>query len=275
MERALEMRAMLTSSSAAAQSEASEAAAQQPTGFGTLRGRFVFEGPIPARTPLRVDKDIEICAPGGATVYSQALVIDEATKGIKDVVLFADKVPEAWCHESARPGAVTEPFVFDQKDCVFLTHVSAFQVAQPMQILNSDSVGHNTNMKPAKNPPLNALIPREGVTYQPRTAESQPFEANCSIHPWMSAWVLIRDNGYFAVSQPDGSFEIANLPAGVPIELKVWQEKAKSRFLGAVTLDEGEGAKQVTWKRGSYVVTLEPDEQREIVVTLGPDAFGS
>lgn len=254
------------------ESAADAPAAQQPTGFATVRGRFLLEGAIPARVALNIDKETEICAPGGKTVYSESLVVDEATQGIRDVVLFADKVPAEWCHESAKPGSKTDPFVFDQKECVFLTHMAALQVSQPLKILNSDNTGHNTNMKPTKNPPMNALIPREGVVWQPKAAESQPFEANCSIHPWMSAWVLVRDNGYFAVTKPDGSFEIANLPAGVPVELKVWQEKSK--FLGSVKLDEGSGEKPVTWKRGSYMVTLQPDEQREIVVKVPASAFG-
>jgi uncharacterized protein (DUF2141 family) len=36
----------------------------------------------------------------------------------------------------------------------------------------------------------------------------------CNQHPWMRAYVNVMTNPYFAVSKPDGSFEIKNLPPG-------------------------------------------------------------
>ena len=42
----------------------------------------------------------------------------------------------------------------------------------------------------------------------------------------MKAYMLPRENGYFAVSADDGSFEIANLPAGEELEIQVWHESA-------------------------------------------------
>ena len=53
---------------------------------------------------------------------------------------------------------------------------------------------------------------------------------------------------YFAVTGKDGSFEIANLPAGEPIELQVWHEKA------------GSGMNAKPWTKGRYKVTLAADK---------------
>jgi hypothetical protein len=36
----------------------------------------------------------------------------------------------------------------------------------------------------------------------------------CDVHPWMFAWVSVFDHPYFAISGKDGSFKIANVPAG-------------------------------------------------------------
>ncbi len=36
----------------------------------------------------------------------------------------------------------------------------------------------------------------------------------CDVHPWMFAYVTVADSPYFAVSAKDGTFKIANVPAG-------------------------------------------------------------
>jgi predicted small lipoprotein YifL len=236
------------------------AAAQQPTGWATLRGNFVLAGTAPPRQPLNVNKETEVCAPGGIQVLSEQLVVGSSGE-IKDVVVYlTSKIPddEPWTHPTAKPGN-TEPVVFDQKECIFLTHVLAMQVSQPLRILNSDPIGHNTNLSPRSNPGFNQIIPSgtPGVTYQPTSEESAPFPVACSIHPWMGAQMLIRKNGYFAVTAEDGSFEIPNLPAGVELEFRVWQEKTK--FVQDVTVN-GEATK---WNKGRFVLTLDPADQSQ------------
>jgi hypothetical protein len=45
----------------------------------------------------------------------------------------------------------------------------------------------------------------------------------CDIHAWMSGYVGIVDNPYYAVSAADGSFTITNVPTGMQT-LNVWHE---------------------------------------------------
>ena len=132
----------------------------------------------------------------------------------------------------------------------FLSHVAAMRVGQALMIKNSDPVGHNTKISSKKNPPFNQIIPQGGTTlYKPTKAEnSGPVPVSCSIHPWMSSFLLIHENGYLAVSKDDGSFEIPNLPAGVELEFRVWQEK-----LGF--FNDIEIAGQPV-KKGRFVMTL-------------------
>ena len=236
--------------------------AVSPTGFATLRGTFKLEGEPPTLPVVNVDKDTNICAPGGKTVYDQDFVFDPSTKGIANIVIYAEKVPEAWIHDDAQAGKTNE-VKFDQKECVFLTRMVAIQTTQKLRALNSDPVGHN--LKVAS---FNQTIPSGGyAVYQPLKQERSPVEMNCSIHPWMKAWMLTRDNSYFAVTKPDGSFEIPNLPAGVKLEFKVWQERSK--FVTEATVNN----EKTKWSKGRMSITLQPGQDADMNVVLDASLF--
>lgn len=262
------IRAGLVSSGAGGSSAAGGAAEpeQQPTGWATLQGRFTLAGTAPQPQPLNVNKETDVCAPGGVQVLSEELVIGSNNE-IKDVIVYlTSKIPddEPWTHPAAKPGSKTEPVIYDQKQCIFLTHVLAMQASQPLRILNSDPVGHNTNLSPKSNPGFNQIIPSgtPGVVYQPTSEENAPFPVACSIHPWMGAHIIIRKNGYFAVTAEDGSFEIPNLPAGVELEFRAWQAKAK--FVQNVTVN-GAATK---WGKGRFSLTLDPADQSQNELTV-------
>ncbi|HEY2411899.1 MAG TPA: hypothetical protein VGI40_06640 [Pirellulaceae bacterium] len=258
----------------ATETAATATAVAEPTGWATIKGTFKLEGTPPARTPLAITKDHEICAPGGKPVLTEELVVDSATQGIKDVVIYLaspGKFPVGdakWEHPDYAATA-TATFDYDQKNCVFLTHTFAMRSKQKAKVINSDPVGHNTNIQgTGKAAQINATIPSgSSTTYEPGGESPEPFSVSCAIHPWMSARMIVRDSPYFAVTKPDGSFEIANIPAGVPLEFRVWQEKGK--FLQDVKVD----GKVEKWSKGRLKLTLQPGEQKEMEVVVDAATF--
>ena len=40
------------------------------------------------------------------------------------------------------------------------------------------------------------------------------LHVKCDVHPWMSSYIGVFENPFFAVSGEDGSFEIKGVPAG-------------------------------------------------------------
>jgi hypothetical protein len=46
----------------------------------------------------------------------------------------------------------------------------------------------------------------------------------CDVHGWMQAWGGIVAHPFFAVTKPDGSFEIKGLPAGT-FTIETWHEQ--------------------------------------------------
>ena len=47
----------------------------------------------------------------------------------------------------------------------------------------------------------------------------------CNIHPWMDAYVWVFNHPYAAVTKPDGTYEIKNVPAGAKVHITAWHEK--------------------------------------------------
>jgi hypothetical protein len=267
LESAKAIRAALTAGSSVADEQA-EAAASTGTGWATLRGQFVYDGTPPAMPAYNVTKEHEICAPGGQAPPMETLVVDSGSGGIRDVAIFLREASRV--HESAQ--AKTEPAVFDQKACVFLTHVLPVTVGQPIDIKNSDPTGHNTKIEGRANK-FNQTIPSgASIPFVPQREESTPVPITCSIHPWMSAYLLPRKDGYSAVTDAEGRFEIANLPAGEPLEIQVWHERGAAAGNGLVGTTPD--APDLKWdKRGRVAVTLQPDEVKEIKIVVPPGAF--
>ncbi|HJQ80168.1 MAG TPA: hypothetical protein VJ828_09445 [Lacipirellulaceae bacterium] len=266
IESAKAIRKVLAAGSAGGEETA--VAASTGTGWATLRGQFVYDGTPPQRQPYNVTKEHNICAPGGQAPLQEKLVVDQDSGGIQNVAIYLREASRV--HDSAQPK--TESVEFDQKECVFLTHVMPISVGQPIQIKNSDSTGHNTKIEGRANT-FNQTIPAGGsIPFTPQREETAPAPVSCSIHPWMSAYLFPRKNGYVAVTDAEGHFEIANLPAGEPLELQVWHESGAAPGLGLVGATPD--APDVKWSnRGRVSITLQPGEEKDIKVVVPPGAF--
>ncbi|MBM4022544.1 MAG: hypothetical protein FJ284_09965 [Planctomycetes bacterium] len=224
-------------------------AASTGSGWGSLKGRFVFGGTPGERQVLVVDKDMEVCGKAGMKLFDQSLRVDASSKGLADVVVFVRKSTRV------KNPVPAEPLRFDQKSCEFLSPVFAARVGQPVDVRNSDPIGHNTNISGSS---FNQLIPAgEGTVYLPTGETGMPISVTCNIHPWMKAYAVFRKDGYAAVSATDGSFEIADLPAGEPLEFQVWHARAAS----GLKLDRPE----LKWSaKGRFQTTIEADESKDL-----------
>ncbi len=227
-------------------------------GWGTLKGRVVFGGTPPAIKILqekgKAAKDPNICAVD-APIMSERLVVDSATKGVKNVLVYLAH-PTA-INEAAKTSAKAARVVFDQRKCLFEPHVLGVMAGVVIDIRSNDAANHNVNAK-LKFSSFNQIIAQgQSFKFTPTSAERLPGLVVCDIHPWMSAWWMILDHPYFAVTDAKGAFEIMNAPAGTQ-KLVVWQEAA-----GFVTAPAGD---DIVVKAGEAVVkdlTIDPGKIRQ------------
>jgi hypothetical protein len=197
-------------------------------------------------------------------LFDRSLLVDPASKGLANVVVFARKTTRV-----KNPVSDT-PLVFDQKNCEFLSPVFAARVGQPVDVRNSDPIGHNTNIAGSS---FNQLIPAgAGTVYKPDSETGMPTMVTCNIHPWMKAYCVFRKDGYVAVTAADGTFTIADLPAGEMLEFQVWHERSSGPS-GAVGLPKPE----LKWTpKGRFQIRLEADEVKDLgTLEVPAGALGS
>ncbi|GAB61126.1 conserved hypothetical protein [Candidatus Jettenia caeni] len=184
------------------------------TDGGVIVGTVKFDGDIPAAKALKVDKDEQTC--GHDNKQSEELVINGESKGIKNVVVSLVDI-------AAGKKAEVTTAVLDQKECLFIPHVLAVSVGSSVDLLNSDNVMHNLHSWSIKNPGFN-----EGVSGGGKMTKKfdipEMVKITCDVHKWMSAFIVVKANPYFAVTDENGSFKIENIPAG-SYKIEAWQEK--------------------------------------------------
>jgi plastocyanin len=200
-------------------------------GWGTLKGQITFDSNPPAPKELvekgKAPKDPQLCAKD-EPIKSQRLVVDAATKGVKNVLVYIPK-PTA-VNPEAKDAASKAEIVFDQEKCVFEPHVLAVMTGATITLKNSDPVNHNINSKLVNNATNPNIPPNATQPFATQAAERKPGEVVCDIHNWMKAYWMVTDSPYFAVTDAKGNFEIKNVPAGTQ-KVVVWQEAVKGGFV--------------------------------------------
>ena len=172
-----------------------------------------------------------------------------ADGGLANVVIYLrSKVDEV--HESYDASADAEVELAN-KNCRFVPHIVLIRLSQTLLVTSYDPKGHNTNCQPLADEGFNPTVTIDSpYRHQFMRRQNIPVPTNCNIHPWMGCHVLIRDNPYMAVTGPDGTFTIKNLPAG-KWEFQAWHEKSGYLAVG-------------DWTRGRFEHGVQPDESNDL-----------
>ena len=197
--------------------------------WGTVSGKIVLKGDVPSPVLLHAKgadiKDKEVCA--ALDTYKDDLVINADTKGIANVFVYLAKAPKSIHQEAGKPAPKV---IFDQKNCLFIPHTLVVQAGQTVEVLNSDTIAHNTHTYPLRNQAVNVLVAPDtkagsGTDVATTTRETLPHQVKCDYHPWMMAYWLVVDHPYAAATDAEGNFKIENLPVGTH-ECRIWHERA-------------------------------------------------
>ena len=203
------------------------------SGTAALVGVVRFNGDPPKRRPINFGPEKK-CHEGheGSPPMEETLVVSPDRTIQWVTVRIAGKVPGTFAPPS-------KPAVLDQKGCIFLPHVLPVMAGQTIEVRNSDPVLHNVRCEATLNPSFNRNLPKPGdaMTVKFDTPE-MGLKLKCDVHFWMAGLIHVLPHPFFAVTGPDGTFAINNLPPGTH-KLEAWHEKL-GKLTQEVTVKEGE-----------------------------------
>jgi plastocyanin len=189
-----------------------------PGTAGLLKGTVRFTGKRPPRKTIDMSNDPACAEAHHGKVYDESVVVNP-NGTLANVFIYIKSGLEGKQFEV--PAA---PVVFDQRGCWFQPRVLGVQTGQTLQITNSDPVTHNIHPLAQINREWNhSQGPGEAPLTRKFPRQEVMIRVKCNIHSWMRAYIGAVDHPYFAVTGPDGAFEIPNVPPGDYV-IEAWQE---------------------------------------------------
>ena len=194
------------------------AAAAQAAGRGAIKGHVRLMGKLPGNPIIRMGKDPMCNKINAGKRVIQETVVASADGGLANVfVHLQGSFPQT--------PVPTTPVSIDQHGCIYGPRVVGARVGQMLQVRNSDPLLHNVHSMSARGNGFNVGQPLAGMVQQFRLKDEEiMLRLKCDVHSWMTAFVGVVSNPYFAVSHDAGIFEIDNVPAGT-YTIQAWHEQ--------------------------------------------------
>jgi hypothetical protein len=216
--------------------------AVDPATAGTITGRVLVGGTLPADHVVRIDGDPACVALNGRPDRPLGAVVPGDAGTLQNVFVYVKETMSG-----RRLPAPKTPAVLDQQKCAYIPRVVGVQVDQALAIRNSDALMHNIRSESEINQPFNFSQPVAGITTERRFATREVMVLlKCDVHAWMRAYVGVLDHPFFAVTGQAGTFALSGVPPG-SYTIEAWHE---------------------TLGTASTQVTLAASDAREITLTF-------
>jgi hypothetical protein len=183
------------------------------TNGGTIRG--AVKAPktgLIKPPPLKISKFKEFCK----NVPNETWVVGPGS-GVRYAVVTLEGVTRG---KPLEREAVHE---LDNVDCRFVPHVQTASVGQFLLVKNSDPILHAAHAVFSDGQPQFNVGLYPGKIVRKPLVSPGVAKIICEVHPWMSAYVVVTDHPYHAVTDLYGEYEIRDIPPGT-YRLKAWHE---------------------------------------------------
>ena len=150
------------------------------------------------------------------------IVKDIKGKPVADAVVYATYVSGQENEDNPPPQTT-----IDQIDKEFVNYVTAVKVGTAVFFPNNDNIRHHVySFSPSKTFEI-PLYPQGAGPSSPIIFDKPgAVVLGCNIHDWMKAYVYVVATPYFAVTDKQGTINIANLPSG-EYNVQVWHPRMK------------------------------------------------
>jgi plastocyanin len=182
------------------------------TNGATIRGSIKVQGQLPKLPPLQISKYKEVCR----DVPNETLIVGPG-QGLRYAVVTLEGIDK---------GKAVEREVqheLDNVKCRFAPHVQAASVGQFVLLKNTDSILHTAHAYFASGQPHFNVGLYPGRTSRKPLVTPGVVKVLCEVHPWMSAYLIVTEHPYHAVTDVYGEYLISDVPAG-NYRLRAWHE---------------------------------------------------
>jgi len=190
------------------------------SGNAVVRGKILFSGTAPQMKEI----PNQPCHDGAPTLTEETVLVGE-NGGLKNVLVTIEGIGPSITKNA--------PPVLDQVHCRYVPHLIGLTVGQELTIRSSDATPHNVHIADL----MNFALTRSGEEKKVSFRSAGVLAVKCDVHPWMSAYIAVVENPFFAITRDDGSFEIKNVPAG-SYKLAAWHEQYGRREQSITCSDE-------------------------------------
>ncbi len=146
-----------------------------PAGTATVTGKVTYTGTPPKMKPIDMSKE-PVCAKEHNPPDKTQTVVTGDTDALKWVVVYIS----AGDHGGSTP---TQPVRFDQKGCMYMPHILAMQVDQPLRFI--PTIRWLTIFTPCRNRTRNGTNPSRQVRLpsRPNGTSRNSFRSNAIFIP--------------------------------------------------------------------------------------------
>jgi plastocyanin len=177
-------------------------------------------------------------------IIAHAGVVGGAGGTISGTVKMAGtNAANALVYIEAAPGTFPPggPVEMDQRGLKFVPRVLPIVAGTTVKFLNNDATTHNVFSPDYEKYDLGTWPQGQTKEYTFKECAKPPcvYAQLCKVHAEMDAYIAVMQNPYFAVTNKDGRYEIANVPPGSYM-LGAWYAGRSLRYTAkpkAVTVD--------------------------------------
>jgi plastocyanin len=194
---------------------------------GTIKGKVVLTGKAPAMEPLKRQTD-PVCA---KTPMKEETVVQNANGTLRNVLVYVKGAPAA-----APPAKAAR---IDQSACMYRPRVQGIVAGQTLEIRNGDATLHNVHTYRGSATLFNQAQVQNAPGIEKKfTFDGVLIKFKCDVHQWMTGYVWVQNNPYFAVTDGEGGFEIGGVPPGT-YTIVAWHERFGEKPIADVTVTAG------------------------------------
>lgn len=228
---------------------------------GTITGTVKWSGPRPKPLLFPITKDVNVCDPDNAKTRDLERLEIGANGGVANTVVYLANIDhgKAWDLPAARRS-------LNQKRCRYEPHIFLVPQGSALNMMSSDAVLHNIHMTGASS--YNMAFVKTNQVSSETLSDPGLIDVQCNGgHAWMNAEVLVVRHPYYAVTDENGRFTLANVPPGqyqIVAWHEGWQIAGKESKIDVFTQSHMEHlhySEPETWKKS---VTVQPNNSAQV-----------